>query len=68
MVSLQQVHGMSSRYTFIPNKTYIDHILVGKRETIRYTLFNILNESDVITSDHLPIISSLSNAESNAQT
>jgi len=48
-----------SNYTFIPNKTTLDYILMEKSSVHLTISFNIVNERDILTSDHLPIVARL---------
>ena len=52
---MQHVNNIA-KYTFIPNKTTIDHVLIEKSSANLNTSFKILNKRDVVTSDHLPIL------------
>ncbi|MES9879357.1 MAG: reverse transcriptase family protein [Sedimenticola sp.] len=51
------------KYSFLPNQTMIDHLLVDN--TTRVEKFTILDDSDmVLTSDHLPFIFTISGFDS----
>ena len=45
-------------YTFIPTKSTIDHILLEETSICNIEKFSILPESDILTSDHLPLFMS----------
>ena len=59
LTSLQQLYGMSAWFTYTPNKTSIDHIIVENAYKHLYTSFSILDEREIMTSDHLLLLFSV---------
>ena len=59
LTSLQQLYGMSAWFTYTPNKTSIDHRIVENAYKHLYTSFSILDEREIMTSDHLPLLFSV---------
>ena len=59
LISVQSVYGSPESYTFIPNKTTIDHIFVEKSLIELIDSFTIVDEKDIVSSDHRPMLFSI---------
>lgn len=58
LVSAQQVVNYENGYTFVPTKATIDYIFVESSFGEKVKSFLIVNECEILTSDHLPLIMS----------
>jgi len=54
LVSVQQCLPNNVPYTFIPNRSSIDHFLIENTSYSLVAAFTSVSEADVITSDHIP--------------
>lgn len=54
--SVKYMLGSDTDFTFIPNKTTIDHVLVDVDSRHNVISYHVLDSSEVPTSDHKPII------------
>jgi len=59
LMSVQYLNDELNRYTYIPKRTTIDHILIESTNKACVLDFNVMKEDDILTSDHVPILAKL---------
>ena len=53
------LHDSKCSYSYVRNRTKIDHILIENYLTYAVKSFNVITDIEILTSDHLPLILSL---------
>ena len=56
LVSLQKRFQLENQYTFTPNKSTLDYVLMDSSIQDSVRSFTIFPEADILTSDHLPLL------------